>query len=463
MSSPAAPRRVTIETNWRAHSDAQRSILSTLERVVDVTCGRRFGKSALGRHWLTGLHEDAIDGALLIPETRNWYAAPTRSPSCTDFYKKLKLPLMKAGLVKDKSDTYLRLTLFNDSVIECVSLDEPDNLLGPGLDRLLIDEKGKVGSEAWYQVLAPMLADPPERCLRRVMRIGTPRGKKHWTYGEHMASLEAKKGPRGRSAWQFPTWVRPGGPPGSQAAKDFLEFIEEMRRSMPELLFRQEFGAEFLDDGSGYFMHVGYDGKPPGEPEAGAVYAAGIDLAHDADWTVVLVLRVKPEPMRVVAIERFSRAPWTLTKSRIVAVLRRWNADAMLDATPGGAPSEVIVEALRPEWTRVVGFDARSQEGSGREDALAYLAIQLEGEEKDGVRKEKLLLPGTREKPGLGAPGFAILAAELAGFSYKILSSGRARAEKGHGLCDDTVQALAMAAWKSKSMGGGGYASRKTY
>lgn len=438
-------KRIRIRTDWEPHSVAQAAILEAPEQILDVTCGRRFGKSALARAWLTGIWEGARDGAILVPHSRNWYCAPQRQPNCTDFYDGLKRSL--GALVVDKSDVDLYLRLLNGATIECKSLERPDNLRGAGLDRLVIDEKGTCPRVAWDEVLAPMvLADPPDKelpdgspCLRRVLRLGTPRGRKHWTFGEHMASLQGQRGPGGRNAFQFPTWARPGTE----------RYVDEARKTLPANVFRQELGAEFLEDAASYFQRIVYDGAPPpAVPEASAVYTAGVDLAHADDWTVVVVVRAKPRPMRVVHVERFSRAPWATTKARIVAVLSRWNADALLDATPGGAPGEVTVEAFSPEWRRIEGFDSRTQQGAGREDMLANLAISLE--------QEELLLPGTSD-----APAFPVLAAELSGFSYEVMPSGRARACAGPNLHDDTVYSLGLATWKAKRARNP-YGSRKT-
>lgn len=436
--------KIDISTDWEPHSPEQRSILVAPERVIDVTCGRRFGKTATGRAWVTGIHPDAspdLGGAVWIPGSRTWYAAPTYNPACLDFYRGLKESL--GGLLKDKSDSHLRLKLFNDAVIECKSLERPDTLLGVGLDRLLIDEKGTVSSEAWYRVLAPMLADPPERCERRVMRIGTPRGRKHWTFKEHMDSLGGKHGRGGRVAFQFPTWTRPG----------IADFVEDMRRSLPSKIFEQEIGAQFIADAAGYFMGVGaaHDGLPaPLAPLPNERHTAGVDLAHSEDWTVVVVIRAHPKPMRVVHVERFARVDFSLTRSRIATVLRKWNADALFDATPGGFPSEVGVEAFRAGdgWKRIDGFDSRAKEGGRREDALAALSVAIE--------QGELKFPGTHD-----APVFPVLTAELDGFEFAYLANGKHRAQAGPGLSDDAVFSLALAVWRARNLTTGGYASRK--
>lgn len=431
---PAAPPRrprIVIETDWAPHSEAQAAILSDPADEVHGTCGRRFGKTALVNAWLTGIWEGARWGAVHAPGGRFWYCGPTLKPACKDFYKGLKRAL--GTLVKEKNDTDLALVLFNGALIECKSLEDADNLRGPGLDGLVIDEKGTVAAYAWDEVLSPMLADPPERCRRRVLMVGSPRGKRHWTHREHLLGIQGPHGPgrggaRTRAAFQYPTWARPG----------MAAFCEEKRKTMPENAFRQEFGAEFLDTAAGYFQRVdeAHDGQPvPKILDLKGTYAAGMDFAHTDDWSVVVIVQARPRPMRVVAMIRFGRAPWPATKARGIEAFRAWNADALIDATPAGAPGEVVTEAFKPEWTRISGFDFR--EGGGREDLLANLAVMLETGE--------LTLPGTAEKPV-----FPVLTAELKGFETELMPNGRARARAGDGLNDDCVMALALAAWRAK-------------
>jgi hypothetical protein len=439
---------VIIDSDADYHSPSQAAWVGSVCRELDVTLGRRSGKTFGSRMWLTGLHPRGNTypwGAVYVPDGRFWYTAPTLRPACKDFYRGLKRTLGRLVIAANDSD--LSLVLFNHATIECKSLEQPDNLLGVGLDGLITDEKGVVSEHAAMTVLAPMLTDPPERllpngepCLRRWLRIGTPRGKKHWTYREHCDGLADPGGKRGRAAFQFPTTARPG-----MAAE-----VERMRRRLPTNVFKQEYLAEFLESGASYFRLIdeAHDGLPvPEKRDPAARYACGLDFGHADDYTVLVVVQASPRPMRVVFMLRFDPMPWPLTKARALEVFRAWNADAIIDATPSGAPSEVITASFKPEWTRITGFDFR--EGGGREDLLANLAIMLETEE--------LRLPGTKDKPV-----YPMLKAELEGFQYEVLPSGRARAQKGRGLNDDCCMALGLAAWRAKHMGGG-YASRKTF
>jgi hypothetical protein len=435
-------RRIEIVTDWRPHSAQQAAVLAATEDEIDVTCGRRWGKTTGIRSWLTGIFEGATWGAIHTPGGRFWYAAPTIKPACKDFYNGLKNTL--GDLIIQKNDTDLWVKLFNKATIECKTLEDADNLRGPGLDGLAIDEKGTVAAYAWDEVLGPMLADPPERCRRRASRWGTPKGKKHWTYREHMTGLRGAPGPGGRASFQFPTWARPG----------MVAVCEKFRQKMPENAFRQEFGAEFLDNAAGFFdmLPEAHDGKPPPQiPDPRGVYAAGFDFGHVDDWNVGIVVQASPTPMRVVAFERFGRTAWPVVKARGVNLFRRWDAGALIDATAGGAPGEVVAEAFKPDWQRVEGFDFRSSAGGGREALLQNLNIM--------IATGELTLPGTYEKPA-----FPVLTQELEGFQYQVLPNGKARGAPGPGLDDDCVMALALAAWAAKRGAATSYVpSRKTY
>ena len=453
LLAPPAPVKVTVRCDFRPHSDAQAQILAAVEDEIDVTCGRRFGKSTLAIVWLTGLHPGSRWGAIHTPAGRFWYVTPTLRLA-KDVYRKLKRILKSSGLLLDKNDSELTLTLTNEATVEFKSAEDPDNLLGPGLDGLVIDEKGVIAAHAWEIVLSPMLADPPHLCRRRVMRVGTPRGKRHWTYREHVHGQDpANHGVGGHRSFQFATWIRP----------EMKTFCDRKRKITSPNAFDQEYGAVFLDSAAGYFapIHEAYDGKPVTDgPQPRCTYFAGFDIGHREDKTAQAMVEAfdgshgpagtAAAPMRLAWLDAFDPIPWPKTKERAVAALRKWNAEIVeIDATPSGAPSEVITSALKPEWTKVHGYDFR--EGGGRETLLQNLDVML----STGALK----LPGTYENPV-----YPVLAAQIEGYQWKIESNGRAHGVKGPGLRDDELMSLCLAAWAAKHRTGRNvYASRKVY
>jgi len=110
------------------------------------------------------------------------------------------------------------------------SADNPDSLRGEGLDLVVIDEAAhmKKFDDVWSMALRPALSDREGRALF----ISTPRGHNHyWEMFQNAKGLEEW------GSWQFPTsdnpYIRP-------------EEIEAAREGMPSLVFRQEYGAEFV-------------------------------------------------------------------------------------------------------------------------------------------------------------------------------------------------------------------------
>lgn len=107
--------------------------------------------------------------------------------------------------------------------------DEPDSLRGPGLDGLVIDEAAYCPGEVW-DVMRPALAD------RRgwAIFISTPNYKKSGAWFEDLYVQAPARG-----------WYRERRPT-SDNPKIPSEEIEQARREMAPLLFRQEYLAEFI-------------------------------------------------------------------------------------------------------------------------------------------------------------------------------------------------------------------------
>jgi len=110
------------------------------------------------------------------------------------------------------------------------SADNPDSLRGEGLDLVVIDEMAhmKNWDEVWKQVLRPALSDRRGRGLF----ITTPKGHNH-AYD----LFQEAEGKKDWAAFRFPSWDNPFLDP---------QEIEDARQDLPDLIFRQEYGAEFV-------------------------------------------------------------------------------------------------------------------------------------------------------------------------------------------------------------------------
>ena len=110
------------------------------------------------------------------------------------------------------------------------SAEEPKGLRGEGLDLVIIDEAAHIPKfdEAWQQALRPALSDRKGKAIF----ISTPKGYNHFWELYKNAGLEDDW-----AAFQHPTWDNPFIDP---------EEIEAAKKLLPSLIFRQEYGAEFV-------------------------------------------------------------------------------------------------------------------------------------------------------------------------------------------------------------------------
>jgi hypothetical protein len=118
--------------------------------------------------------------------------------------------------------------------------------------------------------------------------------------------------------------------------------IERMKANMPELIFRQEVMAEFLEGGI-VFPHLKeLMTSSPREPVPGHNYVTGADIASTNDFTVIRTFDASDN--HEVNFVRLTNRDWSFIRGTIYAVCKRYNnAWLFIDKTGVGAP---VVEDL---------------------------------------------------------------------------------------------------------------------
>lgn len=204
----------------------QLPILRSPARQKVVACGRRWGKTALGLMATVkghgpqrGVFRGAIDGAEI------WWVPPTFAIGMK-IWRDLKRAL--GSVCVSASEMEKRIELPGGGAITVKSADNPESLVGEGLDGLVIDETGFVKKKAWVESLRPALTDKKGWC----MAIGTPNGL-NWYHDLFKAAGRDEN----KEAWQRPTIDNP------------LITQEEMDEALKDMgfrAFRQQHEAEFL-------------------------------------------------------------------------------------------------------------------------------------------------------------------------------------------------------------------------
>lgn len=378
---------------------------STARRRI-VACGVRWGKTLCA----------AMEGlvAAMEPKERSmgWVVAPTYELADKVFrelviliaeYLRHRIIVLKEG----ERRVILRNMAGGKSEIRGKSADNPVSLLGEGLDWVIVDEAARLKPTIWEAHLSQRLIDKKGWALL----ISTPKGK---GYLFDLFQRGQSDDPHFQS-WNYPSWENP-----------YLdvELIEQERDRLPERVFKQEYGGEFLEGAGAVFRNIrecatgGWQ-----EPIPDNKYYAGLDLAKVEDYTVLVIMNKDRE---VVYTDRFHRLDWSVQINRIQAVSQKFNQALInVDSTGAGEP---IFESLKRAGCKVSSYGFTQKSKAALVDNLTLMLEQT-----------LITLP----RPDLWPEGID----ELEAFEFSISDRGNVRTGSPAGCHDDIVIALSLAAW----------------
>tara|TARA_Y100000385_G_scaffold85253_1_gene87484 strand:- start:653 stop:1909 length:1257 start_codon:yes stop_codon:yes gene_type:complete len=288
------PESQTFTIDFPPLHEAQQTVKDDEARWKILCAGRRFGKSRLGVQLCL---EQALDGG------RVWWVAPTFAiarvgwrdvvAAASEFPK-------EAGVNIKLGD--MEVTFPSGGSISVKSADNPQRLRGEGLNYLVMDEAAFVREETWTEVLRPTLTENKGSALF----ISTPIGMDNWFYHLWEKADTAEDWAR----FQYPTVSNPIIDPAE---------VESAREDLGELVFAQEYLAEFISEGAQIFRSSWFnyfkqgvgtiwaDGKKYKESELQRF--ATVDLAvstkESADYTVISVFGYHSEDDKLFMLDMF--------------------------------------------------------------------------------------------------------------------------------------------------------------
>lgn len=169
-----------------------------------------------------------LDNATEKSGSLNWYVAPTYRMAKQIMWDDMNR-IIPSKWVRRRNETFMRLELINNSIIELKGADKEDSLRGVGLDYLVMDEMQDMRPGVWSTVLRPTLAVSGGGALF----IGTSKSYNHF-YDVWRRGMTGDGGTW--KSWQFPTISSPFVPEAE---------IEQARNDMDPKTFRQEMEASF--------------------------------------------------------------------------------------------------------------------------------------------------------------------------------------------------------------------------
>lgn len=372
-------------------SQYQRDIIDDPARFTVTEAATKTGKTASHIIWL---HEQPLQ-LKLGPGKSVWWVAPVFGQAEIAF-KRMKNQISDRNYFK-VNESKLLLTLPTGAEIHFKSAERPDNLYGDDVYAAVFDEFTRAKEEAWF-ALRTTLTATQAKCKF----IGNVKGKKNWGY--RMAQ-KAKQGDDPAFSYHKITAYQ-----AAEAGYVTIDEIEQAKRDLPELVFKELYLAEASEDGSNPFGYkfiqlcaVGLSTLPP--------VCFGVDLAKSTDYTVIIGL---DRFGQVCHFERFQR-DWMQTVNAIKLLP---NVPTKVDSTGVGDP---ITEQLQNTRNNIVAFKFTQ---TTKQQIMEGLAL--------GIQQRKCLFPE------------GVIKDELENFEFEYTRTG-VRYTAPEGLHDDCVCALALA------------------
>jgi len=369
----------------------QKTILASRSRFRVISAGRRFGKTLLATEWLTLEPGGAIEGKPVA------FFSPAYK-LLLEVWDQMERTLKP--IIKKANKTEMRIELITGGTIDFWTLEDKDAGRGRKYARVVLDEAAHARylKDAWERAIAPTLSD----YQGEAWFISTPNGMGYFH------ELFQRGGDPERPDWDsfhMPTSVNP-----------YLssDQIERARGDLPDLVFRQEYLAQFITFGAGLVKpeHLIDDVAPDGLP-----IIIGVDLAisekDGADFTAIVVM-ARDERTGIVYIKEAERhrLGFSAILDRIKATAARHKESLKLIAIENTQYQAAVIQELirtttlpvrgvRPDKDKVTRFLpllTRYERGLVRHDPSGIPAW---------FRDEILSFPSGEHDDGVDAAAYA--------------------------------------------------------
>lgn len=205
----------------------QQKIFAGAKRFNIVKNGRRFGKTEMAKE----LASISLDGKFV------GFWAPTYK-DLHEVWNELKYTYYE--VIQEKNEQVKQLVLITGGKIDMWSMEDPNSGRGRKYHRAIMDEfaKAKKNKEAWQETIRPTLTD----YKGDAWFLSTPKGKRNYFYELGLKAKELDDW----SYWHMTTFDNPYIDPSE---------VEEAKRQLDEITFRQEYLAEDVDANDKPFMY----------------------------------------------------------------------------------------------------------------------------------------------------------------------------------------------------------------
>ena len=342
--------------------------------------------------------------------TFNAYISPTYSQG-RKVYKELTTLLEPTGVIKKANSSTLTIETIYGSTFQAFSMDSPNSIRGYTVDGILVMDECAFypdelpdGSEPWSSIIMPITkARKP-----KVLAISTPKGKRGFWYDMYLKAISGVKGYKEISATIYQDDL---------ISKDE---IEDIRKSVSPLAFREEFLVEFLDSSLTFFQGFEDCFTDYTFNERERVWI-GVDLSSTGEDATVVTLINESMQVKQYVVE----GNLDLKYAKIAKIINETPTLVAAYLENNGVGSPMINEIKKLVRNRSKLYDWTTT-NSSKEEIVSNLAVKIANKEIYFCNEDKGLF------------------SELARFIVKYTKTGKMQFEGASGTHDDKVLSLCI-------------------
>jgi hypothetical protein len=311
-----------------------------------INIGRQFGKTLLAINQM-------LFWALNNKGIRIAWVSPIYKQSKKVFDDCFKAFAKRPEIYRKVNQSELVLEYITGSTIQFFSAERYDNIRGFTFDYLVCDEFAFMDEKAWTEVLrATVLVKG-----KKVLLISTPKGKNHFYKMYQLDGINEQYKSFTMTSYHNPM-INP-------------KEIDDAKLTLPDMVFRQEYLAEFVDGTATLFNNrISENNKSYGRS------FAGIDLGRADDYSVLSIFNEKGEQFY---IERWRHTDWNSIVKNIANGLRTNNVQtALVEVNSIG---DVIFEMLQKECSSYCTIEPFVTTNQSKKEIVESLIVANQNKE----------------------------------------------------------------------------------
>lgn len=389
--------KVIIKGFHNRQKEIANQIISSSAKFHTVNASRQSGKSHLAAKLAIVLAMQEVNEQIMV-------VSPSYEQVRSIFDKILANGNISLIISSMKESKPYEITFISGTVVKFKSADRPDTLRGGTYKYILADELAFHKEGSFDTIIRPTTAAKKDS---KIISFSTPKGKHNKFYELVKASEEDSNYCYYEMSYRDNPYYD-------------LKEVEDAKKSLPEAIFRQEYEAEFIDDGGEVFSKISSSFSEYEGFISGKKYYAGIDWGRLQDRTILTIIN---NDKKVAYIGKWQGIDWSDIIANIVKVLKVYKPIVYSETNGIGDP---LLSQLKKSYFNVKPFITST---TSKREIIESLLYDL----GEGI----LSIPDSDLEPELYT--------EMADYTFTINKVGTISYHHKTGKHDDMIDSLAIA------------------